>query len=54
MALNDSLEALKGLIAEAAQAAARVTKSAASVTKSNINILTEQEKQKTEIGRAHV
>lgn len=46
MALNDSLEALKGMIAEAAQAAARVTRSAASVTKSNINILTEQEKQK--------
>ena len=46
MALNDSLEALKGMIAEAAQAAARVTKSAASVTKSNISILTEQEKQK--------
>jgi DNA repair exonuclease SbcCD ATPase subunit len=46
MAWNDSLEALKGMIAEAAQAAARVTKSAASVTKSNINILTEQEKQK--------
>ena len=46
MALNDSLEALKGMIAEAAQAAARVTRSAASVTKSNISILTEQEKQK--------
>ena len=46
MAWNDSLEALKGLVAEAAQAAARVTKSAASVTKSNINILTEQDKQK--------
>ena len=46
MAWNDSLEALKGLVAEAAQAAARVTKSAASVTKSNISILSEQEKQK--------
>ena len=46
MALNDSLEALKGLLSEAAQTAARVTRSAASVTKSNINILTEQEKQK--------
>ncbi len=46
MALNDSLEALKGLVAEAAQAAARVTKSAAAVTKSNISILTEQDKQK--------
>ena len=46
MAWNDSLEALKGLVAEAAQAAARVTKSAASVTKSNISILTEQDKQK--------
>ena len=46
MAWNESLEALKGLVAEAAQAAARVTKSAASVTKSNISILTEQDKQK--------
>lgn len=46
MALNDSLEALKGLVAEAAQAAARVTKSAAAVTKSNISILSEQDKQK--------
>ena len=46
MAWNDSLETLKGLVAEAAQAAARVTKSAASVTKSNINILAEQDKQK--------
>jgi len=46
MALNDSLEALKGFVAEAAQAAARVTKSAAAVTKSNISILTEQDKQK--------
>lgn len=46
MALNDSLEALKGLVAEAASAAARVTKSAAAVTKSNISILTEQDKQK--------
>lgn len=46
MALNDSLETLKGFVAEAAQAAARVTKSAAAVTKSNISILTEQDKQK--------
>ena len=46
MAWNDSIEALKGLVAEAAQAAARVAKSAAEVTKSNISILTEQEKQK--------
>ena len=46
MAWNDSLEALKGFVAEAAQAAARVTKSAAAVTKSNISILTEQDKQK--------
>lgn len=46
MALNESLEALKGFVAEAAQAAARVTKSAAAVTKSNISILTEQDKQK--------
>jgi DNA repair exonuclease SbcCD ATPase subunit len=46
MALNDSLEALKSFVAEAAQAAARVTKNAAAVTKSNINILTEQDKQK--------
>ena len=46
MALNESLEALKGFVAEAAQAAARVTKSAAAVTKSNISILTEHDKQK--------
>ena len=46
MAWNESLETLKGLVAEAAQAAARVTKNAASVTKSNISILTEQDKQK--------
>ena len=46
MAWNDSLETLKGFVAEAAQAAARVTKSAASVTRSNISIFTEQEKQK--------
>ena len=46
MALNESLETLKGFVAEAAQAAARVTKSAAAVTKSNISILTEQDKQK--------
>ncbi len=46
MAWNDNLETLKGLVAQAAQAAARVTKSAAAVTKSNISILSEQEKQK--------
>lgn len=46
MAWNENLEALKGLVAEAAQTAARVTKSAASVTKSNISILGEQEKQR--------
>lgn len=46
MALNDSLEALKGLVAEAAQAAARVTKNAASVAKANVSILTELDKQK--------
>lgn len=46
MAWNEKLEALKGLVAEAAQTTARVTKSAASVTKSNISILGEQEKQR--------
>ena len=46
MTWNESLETLKGLVAEAAQAAARVTRNAASATKSNISILTEQEKQK--------
>ena len=46
MAWNGSLETLKGLFAEAAQTAARVTRSAASVTKSNLSILSEQEKQK--------
>ena len=46
MAFNDSLEALKGLVAEAAQAAARATKNAASLTKANINLLAEQDKQK--------
>ena len=46
MAWNESLEALKGLVADAAQAAARVTKSAAAVTKSNISLLAEQDKLK--------
>ena len=46
MAWNDNLETLKGFVAQAAQAAGRVTKSAAAVTKSNISILSEQEKQK--------
>lgn len=46
MAWNDNLETLKGLVAQAAQAATRVAKSAAAVTKSNISILSEQEKQK--------
>ena len=46
MAWNDSFEALKNMVAEAAQAAARVTKNAASVTKANISILSEQDKLK--------
>ena len=46
MAWNDSMEALKGLVADAAQAAARVTRSAAAATKSNIGLLAEQEKLK--------
>ena len=46
MDFNASFEALKNRIAGAAQAAARATKSAATVTKANINILSEQEKLK--------
>ncbi|MBQ1372065.1 MAG: hypothetical protein IIY70_03955 [Oscillospiraceae bacterium] len=46
MAWNESLEALKGLVAEAAQAATRVAKSTAAVTKSNISLLAEQDKLK--------
>lgn len=46
MALNDSFDALKSKLAEMAQAASRVTKSAAAVTKANINILSEQDKLK--------
>ncbi len=46
MALNDSFETLKNMIADVAMAATRVTKSAAAVTKANINILTEQDKLK--------
>ncbi len=46
MALNDSLEALKDFFSEFVETAARMTKNAATVTKSNINIFTEQEKQK--------
>ena len=56
MALNDNLEALKKLIAEAAQVAAKATKSAAAVTKANISILTEQEKLKkayAELGKLY-
>lgn len=46
MALNDSFEALKSMIADVAMAASRVTKSAAAVTKANINILSEEDKLK--------
>lgn len=46
MPLNDSFDALKNMLAEVAQAASRVTKSAAAVTKANINILSEQDKLK--------
>ena len=44
--LNESFETLKNIALEAAQAAVKATKNAASVTRSNINIFTEQEKQK--------
>ena len=46
MSLNESIEALKKLAAEVAQAATRFTKTAATVTKANINMLSEQEKLK--------
>ena len=44
MALNDSLEALKGFFSEFAETAARMTKNAATVTKSGVNLIAEQEK----------
>ena len=56
MALNESLEALKKLAAEVAQAATKFTKSAATVTKANFNILSEQEKLKkayAELGKLY-
>lgn len=46
MNFNESLEALKNMAVDAAQAAVKVTRNAASVTRANINIFTEQEKQK--------
>lgn len=46
MALNDNIEALKKLAAEVAQAATRFTKTAATVTKANFSMLSEQEKLK--------
>ena len=46
MALNDSFEALKNMLTDFAQVATRMTKSAAAVTKANINILSEQDKLK--------
>ncbi len=44
--LNESLETLKNIAVDAAQAAVKATRNAASVTRANINIFTEQEKQK--------
>lgn len=46
MALNDSFEVLKNMLTDFAQVATRMTKSAAAVTKANINILSEQDKLK--------
>ncbi len=46
MAINDSIESLKNFANDAAQAAAKYTKSAASIAKANFNILAEQDKQK--------
>lgn len=46
MALNDSFETLKNMLTDFAQVATRMTKSAAAVTKANINILSEQDKLK--------
>ena len=40
------LESLKKLVSDFAQAATSLTKKAASATKTNINLITEQEKQK--------
>ena len=46
MALNDSFDVIKNLLNEAAQAAVRATKSAAALTKANVNLQTEQSKQR--------
>ena len=46
MAFNENLESLKKLVSDFAQAATSLTKKAASATKTNINLITEQEKQK--------
>ena len=46
MALNDSFETLKNMLTDFAQVATRMTKSAAALTKANINILSEQDKLK--------
>ena len=46
MAKNNGFDALKSMINDVAMAATRMTKSAAAVTKANINILTEQDKLK--------
>ena len=43
---NESFESLKNIALEAAQAAVKATKNAAAVTRANISILSEQEKQK--------
>ena len=46
MAFNDNLDSLKKLVSDFAQAATSITKKAASATKTNISLITEQEKQK--------
>lgn len=46
MAFNDSIDMIKNLLNEAAQTAVRATKSAAALTKANVNLQTEQSKQK--------
>ena len=56
MAFNDSIEALKGLLNDTIQAAAKVTRGAAAATKANISIFSEQEKLKkayTELGKLY-
>ena len=46
MAFSDNLEGLKKLVSDFAQAATSLTKKAASATKTNVSLISEQERQK--------